>query len=689
MKKHFYAVTFLLGLGLALSLTCKAQDVSLENYKWLQGEWKNTVYGDILEIDAEGLQFLKNGLVFDVEEMPDEKPETVEDLIGSILNSDKVPYQFGYYQDTLSGESYFSILFDYRANTYPFEMEKTWLGLDVENNLVFYLNQNGNKVFLNKFSDLTFEERLASELKEKQERLSAEIDSNQFAWLHGQWNLDLMFNRVVNIDNDSIKIEEREYDEATGRYEVGRAEKQPINLQYKINDFTHEVELALMLMPYEIFVDKTNKSIYSYYDFDQRIGFEKVSEFTEQEQLAIAQKEEAERQAIAQKEEAERQAAYRKSQIIKYSIWAGIGIAGIVLLLLLIRWIKKMMPKIKASTAKASDKAKEKAKEATDKAREKAKEVSEKAKESKDKLVDKSKELMEKGKAASEQSIERIKTAVEEKGDGATGKKSFTPWLIALLGVYSIIFFDIYVGLLLLVPAIIYLVLKKIKPEKAEQLVDNIKGKLQPITSKPLLKHGLVALLMGIVVLRTLGIIPGVIIIVLSVVFLALTKFAPSFAQKIDDVCAGACDKLNLGKIWQNNWVKVAVFALLLLVPILGVRPGQSVYSIARSENTSNTSNPKGGASTNSGHIHNSSCVKIWSESRFGGADVMVKNVCPQKKKIEKVTIGVHVNGYMPPQEKREKELYEFNLMPGRTARAGAVRMSDDNTMSITNISIK
>lgn len=593
MDKFILKFSLLLFLGITLPLVCTAQDISTDNYKWLQGEWRNTIYGDILEIDAEGLQFLKNGLVFDVEEMPDEKPETIEDLIGSILNSGKVPYQFGYFQDTLSGASYFSILFDYRANTYPFEMEKTWLGLDAENNLVFYLNQNGDKVFLNKFSDLTFEERLASELKEKQERLSAMIDSNQFAWLHGQWNLDFMFNRVVNIDNDSIKIEEKEYDEATGRYEVGRTEKQPVNLQYKINDFTHEVELALMLMPYEIFVDKTNESIYSYYDFDQRIGFEKVSEFTEQEQLAIAQKEEAEKQAIAQKEEAERQAAYRKSQIIKYSIWAGIGIAGIVLLLLLIRWIKKMMPKIKASTTKASDKAKEKAKE-----------ISEKAKESKDKLIDKSKELMEKGKAAGEQSIDRIKTAVEEKGDGSIGKKSFTPWLISLFGVYSIIFFDIYIGLLLLIPAIIYLILRKVNPDKAERLVNTIKNKLQPITSKPMLKHGLVALLMGIVVLRTLGIIPGWFIIGLSVVFLALTKFAPAFAKKIDNGCAGISDKLKLKKIWQNNWVKVAVFVLLLLVPILGVRPGQSVYSIAQSENTSNTFIQKGRNSKSSNQAH-------------------------------------------------------------------------------------
>lgn len=584
MKKSLLTIAILLLFSASITNVCLGQDATIENYKWLQGEWRNSVYGDVLDVSRESLQFLKNGLVFDNEEdYPDyERPENINDLMGYMRSIDKVPYQLGYFYDTLSGESYLALLFDHQAETYPFETKQIWLGIDAANHLLFYLNQNGDKVFLDKFSDHTFEEQLALELKEKQEQLPAEIAANQFDWLHGQWKLDFMVNRILNIDGDSIKVDEGEFDETTNQFKVSRSEKQPINLQYIINSFTNEVELAMMLSPYEIFVDKESQSIYSYYDFDQPIGFEKVSQLTQDEQLAIAQKEEAERQAV-----------YRKGQIIRYSVWAAIGVVGIVLLLLLVRWIKKLMPKIKASALKITDSAKEKAKE-----------MSEIAKESKDKLVDKSKELMEKGKTVGEQSFEKIKTAVEEKGNDPTGKKPFMPWLISLLGVYSIIFFDIYIGLLLLIPAVVYLILRKVNPEKAEQLVNKIKGKLQPITSKPMLKHGLIALLVGIVVLRTLGVIPGWIIVGLSVVFLALTKFAPNIAQKIDDGCMGISNKLKLGKIWQNNWVKVAVFALLLLIPILGVRPGQSVYGIMNPQESSNDSAK---ASNNVGGNQNSS----------------------------------------------------------------------------------
>lgn len=666
MKKSLLTIAILLLFSASITNVCLGQDATIENYKWLQGEWRNSVYGDVLDVSRESLQFLKNGLVFDNEEdYPDyERPENINDLMGYMRSIDKVPYQLGYFYDTLSGESYLALLFDHQAETYPFETKQIWLGIDAANHLLFYLNQNGDKVFLDKFSDHTFEEQLALELKEKQEQLPAEIAANQFDWLHGQWKLDFMFNRILNIDGDSIKVDEGEYDETTNQFKVSRSEKQPINLQYKINSFTNEVELAMMLSPYEIFVDKENQSIYSYYDFDQSIGFEKVSQLTQDEQLAIAQK-----------EEAERQAAYRKGQIIRYSVWAAIGVVGIVLLLLLVRWIKKLMPKIKASALKITDSAKEKAKE-----------MSEIAKESKDKLVDKSKELMEKGKTVGEQSFEKIKTAVEEKGNDPTGKKPFMPWLISLLGVYSIIFFDIYIGILLLIPAVVYLILRKVNPEKAEQLVNKIKGKLQPITSKPMLKHGLIALLVGIVVLRTLGVIPGWIIVGLSVVFLALTKFAPAIAQKIDDGCTGLCDKLKLGKIWQNNWVKVAVFALLLLIPILGVRPGQSVYGIAQSDKKEiKSSTTKGG---NSNHIHSRSCVKVrFEKDPLGGRHVMVKNVCSHT--IKKVTVEVYIHGDVPSYHNRTREVYLYDLRPGSEDRAGFIQMGNDNTPELTNVIVE
>jgi len=666
MNKHSFAILF--ALAIIISNVCLGQDATIESQKWIIGRWENAKYGDILDISNDSLRFLKNGLVFSKEDEEEwlwdyPKPENIGDLEVFFSNREKVPFEIGYHLDSQQGQEILSLAFDYEMDTYPFDKIKTYLFLNTDNNQLYYFFEDGTKVVLDKTSDLISENQLLADFEEKEQQLSQELASNGYGWLHGQWKQNIYGDiAIINIDSTSISY-------AKGFEEQGNIEIDATNqFPFELHNVIESNTIRLALIPNTVYVDKEQQSLYSFYDFDQRIDFTKVSEYTEQEQLAIAQK-----------EEAERQAAYKKSQIIKYSIWAATGVIGVVLLLLLVRWIKKLMPKIKASALKAKDNAKEKAKE-----------VSEKAKESKDKLVDKSKELMEKGKTVGEHSFERIKTAVEENGDDATGKKPFTPWLVSLLGVYSIVFFDIYIGLLLLIPAVIYLILKKVNPEKAEQLMDNIKQKLQPITSKPMLKHGFIALLVGIVVLRTLGIIPGWIIIGLSAAFLALTKFAPTFAQKIDDGCIGISDKLKLGEIWQNNWVKVAVFALLLLIPILGVRPGQSVYSIAQSEQkTTSTSTQKGRNSTNSGHIHDSSCVKYWSESGFGGKIVMVKNVCPQKIKIEKVTIGVHIYGDIPPYVKRERELHEFNLMPGKTESAGSVQMSDDNDLGFTYVSVE
>ena len=564
MNKYSFAI--LLGLTVIITNICLGQDATIESQKWIIGRWENAKYGDILNVSQDSLRFLKNGLVFSKEEEEDwswdyPKPESINDLEDFFVNRRKVPFEYGYHFDSIQGQEMLSLAFDYETDVYPFDKIKTHLYLDSSNKQVYYYLEDGTKVVLDKTSDLISENQLLADFEEKEQQLSQELASNGYGWLHGQWKQNIYGDiAIINIDSTSISY-------AKGFEEQGNIEIDATNqFPFELHNVIESNTIRLALIPNTVYVDKEQQSLYSFYDFDQRIDFTKVSEYTEKEQLAIAQK-----------EEAERQAAYKKSQIIKYSIWAATGVIGVVLLLLLVRWIKKLMPKIKASALKAKDNAKEKAKE-----------VPEKAKESKDKLVDKSKELMEKGKTVGEHSFERIKTAVEENGDDATGKKPFTPWLVSLLGVYSIVFFDIYIGLLLLIPAVIYLILKKVNPEKAEQLMDNIKQKLQPITSKPMLKHGFIALLVGIVVLRTLGIIPGWIIIGLSAAFLALTKFAPTFAQKIDDGCIGISDKLKLGEIWQNNWVKVAVFALLLLIPILGVRPGQSVYAIAQMESSSN-----------------------------------------------------------------------------------------------------
>ena len=214
---------------------------------------------------------------------------------------------------------------------------------------------------------------------------------------------------------------------------------------------------------------------------------------------------------------------------------------------------------------------------------------------------------------------------------------------------------------------------------------------MQPIASKPLLKHGLIALLAGIVVSRTLGVFPGWIIIGLSVLFLALTKIAPAFAQKVDERCSRIYNRLRLGRLWQKNWVKIAVFALLLLVPILGIRPGQSVYGIAQSDNETSF---YGSTSGNSHHVHSSSCVNVRFENSFFsgntfylGEDVMVKNLCGHK--INKLTIEVYIHGEIPSYERRTKTVHEYNLMPGKEVRAGSLRMSENNIPEIISISVE
>ena len=271
------------------------------------------------------------------------------------------------------------------------------------------------------------------------------------------------------------------------------------------------------------------------------------------------------------------------------------------------------------------------------------------------------------------------------------GRKPNAPLILILLGLYLVFFFDLYLGLLLLIPALIYIIFRKVNHEKAEKVVATVKEKTQPITSRPLLKHGLITLLAGIVVWRILGLIPGLILMGLSIVFLALTKFAPAIAQKIDNGCMGLFDKLNLKKVWKHNWVKIAVLALLLLVPILGIRPGPSVYGIAQSDHETSF---YGSTSGSSHHVHSSSCVNVRFENNFFsgntfylGEDVMVKNLCGHK--INKLTIEVYIHGEIPPYEKRTKTVHEYNLMPGKEVRAGSLRMSEDNIPEIISISVE
>lgn len=380
MKKQI-TIAILLGFVITTTNVCLGQDTTIESQKWIIGRWENASYGDILDVSQDSLRFLKNGLVFSKEDEEDwswdyPKPESIDDLDEFFVNRGKIPFEFGYHFDSILGQETLSLAFNYEMSAYPFDIIKTYLYLNTDNNQLYYYFEDGTKVVLKKTSNLISEEQLLADLEEKEQQLSQDLALNGYGWLHGQWKQNIYGDiAVINIDSTSISY-------AKGFEEQGIIEIETTSqFTFELHNVIESNTIRLALIPDLVYVDKEQQSLYSFYVFDQRIDYTKVSDYTEQEQLAIAQK-----------EEAERQAAYKKSQIIKYSIWAATGVVGVVLLLLLVRWIKKLMPKIKASAFKATNKAKEKAKV-----------VSDKAKESKERLLDKSKDLAAKAKTLAQE----------------------------------------------------------------------------------------------------------------------------------------------------------------------------------------------------------------------------------------------------------------------------------------------
>ena len=307
MKRVVYAAMLLLGLSMMIHSCGQNQgknknetinqattlEADATGYEWLQGEWKNAVYGDIVAIYSDdSIRFLKNGLVFSEEDEADwmwdyPKPETIDDLDGSFLSYDKFPYEIGNWYEMNKGENIEALLFNYLTGEYPFEPISTYLGIDKERKQLYYYSDSGEKVFLTKTSEQVYDEH--QDVLKRNENLSKEIAMHEFDWLRGYWDFDydITPHIVVNIDDDSVKVEIGDNDETTGRFVANslQTQKNPLDLQYQINEFTHKVDLALV--PLDIYVDKESRSLYTYYDFDQRFDFEHVSERTQDEQPSI------------------------------------------------------------------------------------------------------------------------------------------------------------------------------------------------------------------------------------------------------------------------------------------------------------------------------------------------------------------------------------------------------------------
>ena len=236
-------------------------------YPWLHGEWRNGVYGDILDIYSDSVKFVKNGLVFEDEgdEYMDEmRPKSVEALTSYLVYTDKVPFELNY-EKTGDGSPLVTLQFDRVVSSYPsVQTEGIVIGLDTDNQLLYYTDPNGKKVFLDKYSDNTFEEKWDSELAKAREQLAQDLANHQYDWLYGTW---LDFNGepvVVNQD-----------------YVYSGNNKQPFSLHYELEDpYSEMLDYGLYLYLCDIKVEPSMRAMYwaDEYGFYE---YQRVSDATE------------------------------------------------------------------------------------------------------------------------------------------------------------------------------------------------------------------------------------------------------------------------------------------------------------------------------------------------------------------------------------------------------------------------
>lgn len=223
-----------------------AQMTAPDTYPWLHGEWRNGVYGDVLDIYSDGVKFIKNGLVVEDEDWSDDLgPLTMEDIANSLHYKEKVPFEIKHEKNN-DGTYQLSLQFSNPENNYHNIAMEANISLDLENQLLYYLDQSGKKVFLDKYSDLTFEEKWNNELQKAQKQLAEDIASHNYDWLYGTW-IDFNGQPVV-ISKDHV------YSDNT---------TQPFNLHYELEDpYSDIMDYGLYLYLCDISVEPSRRILY-------------------------------------------------------------------------------------------------------------------------------------------------------------------------------------------------------------------------------------------------------------------------------------------------------------------------------------------------------------------------------------------------------------------------------------------
>lgn len=171
------------------------------------------------------------------------------------------------------------------------------------------------------------------------------------------------------------------------------------------------------------------------------------------------------------------------------------------------------------------------------------------------------KEQMDSVKSATVNGLNKLSEQAEGKKRGL----SVLQWLL-IVGGYIMFFWDVKIGFLTLVAVGIYALIRKFAPEKLEKMTAYCSEKIQPITSRPMLAKGICGLVAGYLIFRIFFPLTGLIIFLLSIVFLVCTKFAPAVCEKVVVVLEEAFARLK--PLFGKVWVKVACVVLLIVFPL-------------------------------------------------------------------------------------------------------------------------
>lgn len=271
----------------------------------------------------------------------------------------------------------------------------------------------------------------------------------------------------------------------------------------------------------DFYLDPTSKLIYTLSDVDKKMYMEKISNYV--------------------------------SPVISYGKWVLIGLVAvsiiIFLIIFLVRFIKMAIAHIKQWRQQAKEKLAIKAQETN-------KNVSA--------LKDKAKELCAQTQSAASEFVK---------------SKDRDVCFSLIAGLYLLLFFSIILGILILVPTIVYLILKKKRPEKAESINSFCSSKLALLESRPYLKRGLFILLAGLLAFRLISIRIGLVIILFAFIYLICSKFSSRVSDRLDGFLSLVGKRTIV--IWSKPYAKILMCCFLLVFPFINKAPTNSIVTIA------------------------------------------------------------------------------------------------------------